>query len=85
MKQKDITLIIVVAFLSAILSFVVSGFLFAPPKDRQQQVSVVQPLSSSFPTPDSRYFNSKSIDPSQLAQVGNTSNPNPFNSSASGQ
>lgn len=85
MKQKDIALILVVAFFSAIASFIVSGFLFASPHDRQQQVAVAPPLNAGFPTPDTRYFNSKSIDPTQLAQIGNSSNPNPFSGSSSGQ
>lgn len=84
MKQKDVALIIVVAFVSAIISFVVSRFLFVTPQNRQQQVEVVQGLSASFSSPDSRYFNSNSIDPTQLTQIGNTNNPNPFTVNANG-
>lgn len=79
MKQKDLTLLIVVVFFSAVISLVVSHFIFASPANRQQQVDVVQPISSSFPQPDPRYFNSNSVDPTQLIQIGNTTNPNPFN------
>jgi predicted permease len=79
MKQKDIALIIVVVFISAIMSFFVSQWLFAPPKARQQEVEVVGPISSSFTIPSSTYFNTNSVDPTQLIQIGNTANPNPFN------
>lgn len=79
MKQKDIALIILIVFFSGVLSFFVSRTLFASPKNRQQQVDVVETLSANFPTPDSRYFNSHSIDPTQLIQIGNTTNSNPFN------
>jgi hypothetical protein len=79
MKQKDAVLIIVIVFLSAVISFVVSRLIFASPANRQQQVDVVQSISTDFPNPDSRYFNSSSIDPTQLIQIGNTTNSNPFN------
>jgi hypothetical protein len=79
MKQKDLALIGVIAFISAIASFAVSHVLFATPQNQQQQVDVVQSINDIFPTPDSRYFNTSSIDPTQLIQIGNTSNANPFN------
>jgi hypothetical protein len=79
MKQKDIALVIVIVCISAVASFVVSRLVFVSPANRQQQVDVVQAINDSFPTPDSRYFNSNSIDPTQLIQIGNTTNPNPFN------
>lgn len=79
MKQKDLTLLIVVVVVSAILSLVVSHFIFASPANRQQKVDVVEAISSTFPQPDAHYFNSNSVDPTQLIQIGNTTNPNPFN------
>jgi hypothetical protein len=78
-KQKDLTLIIGIAIVSAILSLVISGKLFASPKDRQQQVQTIQAISTNFPTPSSKYFNSGSIDPTQLIQIGNNANQTPFN------
>jgi hypothetical protein len=75
MKQKDIALILVVVFISAVASFVVSNMIFASPSNRQQQVEVVD-------SPDVRYFNNNSIDPTQLIQIGNNNNTNPFNGSS---
>jgi hypothetical protein len=79
MKQKDIALIIVVVLISAIFSIVVSKAVFASPKNRQQKVVVVQPISSDFPMPDSDYFNPNSLDPTELITIGNSTNPSPFN------
>lgn len=79
MKQKDIALIIVIVFLSAIISWFVSKQIFAPPKNRQQEVEVVQAINSEFETPDDRYFNSKAFDPTQSINIGQNSNTNPFN------
>lgn len=78
MKQKDIALIIVIAAISAVVSFFVSSKLFVTPSNRQQQVEVVDPITATFQTPDSKYFNSNSIDPTQQAQTAADGNQNPF-------
>ena len=79
MKQKDIALIIVVTFISIIISVVLSRIFISAPKNRQQEVEVVTPISAEFSTPDKKYFNEKSIDPTQLIKIGDNSNKNPFN------
>lgn len=81
MKQKDVALIIVLAFMSGVVSFLASRWIFARPADRQQKAEVVDVITSDFPLPDSKYFNPNSIDPTQLIQIGNSSNPNPFGGS----
>lgn len=78
MKQKDVALIIIVVFISATVSLFISNMFFGS-STRKQQVAVVPTISSAFQPPDSRYFNSSSIDPTQLIQIGNTTNTNPFN------
>jgi hypothetical protein len=79
MKQKDITLIVVIAVISAVVSFVVSGKLFVTPSNRQQQVEVVDPITATFQTPDKKYFNTSSINPTQTTSIGSDSNQDPFN------
>ncbi|HYH36435.1 MAG TPA: hypothetical protein VD706_02970, partial [Candidatus Saccharimonadales bacterium] len=66
MKQKDIALIVVIVFVSAIISFFVSNAIFGSPENRQQSAEVVQPISSKFPKPDPRYFNNQSFDPTRV-------------------
>lgn len=82
MKQKDIALIIVIVFISAVASFFVSRAIFTSPKNRSQKVQVVQPISADFPSPSSKYFNSKSIDPTQSIKIGNNNNTSPFTKNA---
>lgn len=79
MKQKDITLIVVVAFISSIVSITVSKYFIAPPKNRQQKVEIVEAISSEFPELDPTYFNKDSVDPTKLINIGDNSNPQPFN------
>lgn len=81
MKQKDIALIVVIVFLSAIISFFLSKLIFAPPKNRQQSVEVISSITADFPQPDTRYFNSSAFDPTKPIIVGQNTNTNPFNSS----
>lgn len=77
MKQKDIAPIIVVAFVSAVISIVVSHMIFKTSQASQETASVPS-LSASFPKPDPTYFNSQSINPTQLITINNYHNTNPF-------
>jgi hypothetical protein len=80
MKQKDVITLIVVAFISLVISVVAARLLFSPSRN-QQAVEVVPVISANFPAPSSQFFNSNAIDPTQLIQIGNTNNPTPFNNS----
>ncbi|MBI3624273.1 hypothetical protein HY218_01425 [Candidatus Saccharibacteria bacterium] len=78
MKQKDIALIAIVVFISAIASTIISNILITSPKNRKAQVEVVESLSSQFKEPDKIYFNKDAVDPTKLIEIGNNSNPAPF-------
>lgn len=82
MKQKDIALIIVIVAISGVVSFLASRWIFARPADRQQKAEVVDTITSDFNLPSSKYFNSNAVDPTQLIQIGNSNNPNPFGGSS---
>lgn len=79
MKQKDIALIVAAVIASAILSLVVGRLLFASSKVRQQKVEVVETISTEFPLPDRKYFNERSVNPTQLIHIGENTNTAPFN------
>lgn len=79
MKQKDIALLIVIMAISIMISIFTSKLFFTIPKSRSEQVDVVPVITSNFPIPNSRYFNSNSIDPTQLINIGNSNNSTPFN------
>lgn len=79
MKQKDIALIAVIVFISAVISLFASKAIFVSPKNRQQEVSVVQPITTNFPVPDPHYFNKDAFDPTKLITIGQNANPDPFN------
>jgi hypothetical protein len=79
MKQKDIILIIVIVFISGVFSYLVSNMLFGSTEQRQQEVEVVEAITSEFTQPDSKYFNAQSINPTQLIEIGDNQNTAPFN------
>lgn len=77
MKQKDIVVLVAVAGVSALLAIAASKLVIRS-SDKQQEVEVVQAITPDFPTPDERYFNARSIDPTQPISIGNSANPDPF-------
>jgi uncharacterized SAM-binding protein YcdF (DUF218 family) len=79
MKQKDIALIVVMVFISGILALLLSNFVFSRPQNRKQTAEKVDVITDDFPQPPSKYFNSSSMNPTQLIEIGSNSNPNPFN------
>lgn len=80
MKQKDIIVIAVVVIVAAFLALIASKLLIKS-ADKTQQAEVVQTISPDFDTPDKRFFNTGSIDPTLQIQIGDNSNPDPFRGS----
>lgn len=80
MKQKDLTLIIVVVFISGVFSYLISNYLFASDKNRQEKVEVVEPITAEFVQPSNKYFNDKSVDPTGTITIGENNNNQPFKS-----
>ncbi len=78
MKQKDIALIIIVVFVTGVASFFLSGLLFKS-NNLQEKVDTVAPISADLKQPDEKYFNSDSINPTQLIRIGDNTNNQPFN------
>lgn len=77
MKQKDIAMILVIGFVSAVLSLLASNFLFGA-KSRNLTAEKVDPISADFATPDQKHFNSDAVDPTRTIRIGTDTNPTPF-------
>lgn len=77
MKQKDLALIGIVAIISIVVATLASNVLIGS-GGRQQEAEVVDSISSTFNNPDRRYFNDKSVDPTQIIRIGENANPTPF-------
>ena len=79
MKQKDIALIVVIAGVSATMSFILSNKVFVTPETREQSVETVDKIEAAFVSPSIKYFNDNSINPTQDSTLGGEGNQNPFN------
>ena len=84
MKQKDIVVLVIIAFFAMIFSALLSGKIFNSSKNHSLKVPVVQTISSDFPrvSSEERYkdiFNSNALDPTQLIRIGTGQNTTPFN------
>lgn len=80
MKQKDIALIIIIVFVSALLSFFTSRYLLVPSSARSAQVEIVEPIVADFVQPDKAYFNDDAINPTQTIEISESGNNSPFES-----
>lgn len=78
MKQQDIAIIIIIVFISGVFSFFVSNKFISPPK-HDLTAPKVEAITAEFKDPDKRFFNEKSINPTQLIRVNENKNQNPIN------
>lgn len=79
MKQKDLALVLIAVIISGFLSFLLGRMLFVTPESRQMQAEVVDPITAGFESPNQRYFNQNSINPTQQIRIGDGNNVTPYN------
>lgn len=77
MKKKDLILIVAVAIVASIFSFIISNFLITG-GSKQLEAETVQKISSEFQSPDKNVFNEQAINPTKLIEIGNNNNQKPF-------
>jgi hypothetical protein len=78
MKRHDLTIIIAAGIIAGILSYAISAIVFGGHKAYQLTAPKVDPISSDFAMPDTKYFNITSIDITKDITIGDTTNPNPI-------
>lgn len=78
MKKNDLVLIIVVGIVAGIFSLVSTNLIFTPKNIKNLKAQKIDAIDSSFNQVDKKYFNSESINPTQLIQIGDKANPQPF-------
>ena len=82
MKQNDIITILVIVFVSLVLSFFIAGAIINTDDSKSAEVEVVQPIESGFNTPDDRIFNDEAINPTELINIGGSQSNTPFENGA---
>lgn len=79
MKSKDIAIIVGVALVSAIFSYVLSGFLFKTGSTESYLTAPkVEKITAEFSQPDERYFNAEALNPTKTIIIGDSTNNQPL-------
>lgn len=78
MKKNDLAIIVAVAFFAGIMSLVISSLVISPKNTKNLKAQKIDAISADFQQADKRYFNSESINPTQIIQIGDGQNNNPL-------
>lgn len=79
-------MLVLIVAIAAVAAFFIGKAVIGNPNTKAIEVETAQPISDSFPQPDSRVFNDKAIDPAVNITIGgNNSNTNPFSSNNNSQ
>lgn len=78
MKQKDIAVIVVIAVIAGVFSLAITSMLFVGKKGKELKAETVSQITSQFDRPSDKVFNSNSLNPTQLIQIGDNNNPKPL-------
>lgn len=81
MKKNDIAAIILIASVSAMISWFAANALIGQPKQSALKVETVESISASIEEPDKKVFNDKAINPTVDRSIGKSANKLPFESS----
>lgn len=78
MKKNDIAILILIASISLVVSFLIVKSLFGESQAGQTKVEKVEPISAELQEPSKNIFNQDAINPTVVIQIGNPSNQQPF-------
>jgi flagellar basal body-associated protein FliL len=79
MKQKDIMIIIAVAIFGVVVALLLSNMIFVKAETKAQTVEKIDAITAEFNDEEvKKYVNSQSVNPSQLVEIGKTTNDAPF-------
>lgn len=79
MKQKDLSILLVSILVGVTLSYIVAKVVINKSSNLDQQTVTVPVITTEFQAPSSKYFNSNSIDPTQIINIAPSNNQNLFN------
>ncbi len=79
MKSREWGIIAVIVIVSSVASLFIARAIFGGGDTSVLKSQVVEPIPSSISLPDKTYFNDQSINPTTQINIGEDSNPTPFN------
>ena len=80
LKQSDIATLIIVVALAMSIAYLIGNALINTPDSRSVMVEQVEPISDTLTPPSERVFVDDFINPTELIEIQNSNNQNPFTS-----
>ena len=78
MKQKDIIPIVIAVVAGIAVAIIADKVLFSNNAAQYTNVDNVPAIRTDFPMPSTAYFNSQSIDPTQIINISPNNSQQPF-------
>lgn len=78
MKRSDMALLVLIASITLVISFLLVKALFGEPEAAQTSVEKVDPISANLDKPPTSVFNEDAINPTVVIQIGDPANQQPF-------
>ena len=71
MKNSDIAMVILVSFVSVVVSYLLGNAIMGDPNDRVETIQYMTPISNTIEQPDIETFNPHALNPTVEVYVGN--------------
>ena len=78
LKQSDFAMLVLVVAIAMSFAYFIGNSLINTPQSRSVKVETVVPITSDFPPPSSDVFVADYINPTELIEIGNSNNEQPF-------
>lgn len=78
MKKNDLALLILIASIALVISFLLVKTIFGEAQADQTKVEKVEPISATLAKPPASVFNNDAINPTVVIQIGDPANQQPF-------
>lgn len=78
LKQSDVAMLVLVVAIAMTVAYLVGNALINTPDSRAVKVEMVKPITSNFTLPDDRSFPADYINPTELIEISNSNNQQPF-------
>ena len=78
MKKNDIAAIVLIVAIAGVIAYFIADAVIGKPANNPVQVEQVTSIAPNFPTPDSRVFNDKAVDPTVEVNGDGQSADQPF-------
>ncbi len=78
LKQSDVAMLVLVVAISLVISYFIGDALINTSANRQVEVEVIKPISDQFVLPSTDIFVKDYINPTELIEIGNSNNSQPF-------